>query len=439
MEFKSEIRHLSGTQKELLVEVPAELVQQEFDKAYARFGRSAEVAGFRRGKAPRSVIKQKFGQEVREYVARQLLPQVMTSALDQHGLQLAGDPKVNHLSLQEGQPLQLNVAVEVFPQFDVVNYKGLRLTKRVKAVSAADVDAELERLRQEHAELIPVEGRPSQLGDFVTVRLRVRSVEPPSSDPSEWPGEQVLEIQLGAADILPAFTDNLQGMQLGETKTFRVTYPASYEQSALAGKEVEYEATLEVLRQVEPPALDDELPRTLGEACETLAELRQVLAQRLQERYEREANEQLGLVALRQLLQAHVIEVPTTVLQRQWELRVKKLIRSALLNGIDPRSDEIDWKAISEREREQALEDVRSMLLLRRIAEQEALTVSDEEIDAEIKRIATQRGESAIRLKERLTKEGTLDSMKLELKNRKALDLVLQAATIEREVVDGER
>lgn len=438
MEFKSEIHHLSGTQKELSVEVPAELVQREFDKAYTHLSRSAEVAGFRPGRAPRSVIKQRFSQQVREYVTGQLLPRLVTHVLDHHGLQLAADPQINHLSVQEGQPLRLSITVEVFPQFDVVNYKGMRLTKRVKAVSAADVDAELERLREEHAELVPVEGRPSQLGDFVTLRLRIRSMQPPADSPEQL-DEQVLEIQLGAADVLPAFTENLQGMQIGETRTFRVAYPASDDYSALAGKEVEYEATLEAVRQMESLALDDDLPRTLGEPCDTLAEFRQVLAERLQERYEQEANERLGLAALQQLLRTHVIEVPPTLLQRQWELRMKKLIGSALMEGIDPRSDEIDWKAIGEHEREQALEDVRSMLLLRRIAEQEGLTVSDEEVDAEIKRIAAQRGQSAIQLKERLTKQGAISSMKLELKNRKALDLVLQAATIEREVVDGER
>jgi trigger factor len=138
------------------------------------------------------------------------------------------------------------------------------------------------------------------------------------------------------------------------------------------------------------------------------------------------------------LLQSHSIEVPETVVRRQLELRLRNLARSAIMQGVDPRSDEIDWKTIGQRERERATQDVQSMLLLQRIAEQESLAVSDEEIDAEIKRIASQQGESAVQLKGRLTKEGALDTMRLELKNRKALDFIVQAATVEREVVDGE-
>ncbi|MBI3949158.1 MAG: trigger factor [Acidobacteria bacterium] len=438
MDVQSEITHLSATQKELVIEAPAEVVRQEFDRTYAVLGRSVKVPGFRPGKVPPSVLKQKFQREARDTVASQLLPEAIRAALAEHRLHLVTDPKIHDLSLQEGQPLRFKATVEVLPHIDVTNYKGLRVTKKVEAVTEEEIDEALEDLCEQHAQLIPVEDRPAEVGDFATMTLSARVVSPTAGEGAKLMRDQVTEIEIGGEDVLKEFSENVKGLQVGETRTFRVTYAPDYHAPRLAGKEVEYQVRLDALRQKEFPKLDDEFPRTIGEDFETLADFRQELRRRLEKQHEEEAEEALNEVVLEQLLQAHPVEVPETLVRRRLESRLTNIARSLAMQGIDPDSSGLDWQAIAHGEREQAIRDVRVALILQQIAERESITVSNAEVDAEIARLAAQRRQSAIQLKGRLTKEGTLDSMKNEMRNRKVLELVVKAAAMEREVVDGE-
>jgi len=438
MDVKSEINHLSATRKELVIEAPAEMVQKEFDKTYAALSRSAKVAGFRPGKVPRSVIKQKFHREARDTVTGQLVPQAIRTALEKHHLQLISEPKIHDVSLQEGQPLKFKTTVEVLPQVDVTNYKGLRVRRTVKTVTEAEVDQALEQLRQQHGQLVPIDNRPTQLGDFATITLATGAAPPTAKeDPGSIKGE-VIEIEIGGQDVLPEFSQALTGMLVGETRQIRVAYPSNYHSAQLAGKEVEYEVTLEALRVKELPDLDDEFLKTIGEDYETLADFHQELKRRLQEAHEQEADEALKETVLQQLVEAHPFEVPESMVRHRLDTRIRNLAQAAMLQGIDPESKDIDWQAIAQREQEQAIRDVRAALILQHIAEQESLSVSPAELDAAITSLAAQRRESAIQLKGRLTKEGSLDSMKNEMRNRKALEWVVKAAVVEREVVDGD-
>jgi len=430
MDVKSEINHLSVTQKELVIEAPAEVVQEEFNKVYARLSRSVKVAGFRPGKVPRSVIKQKFYREARDTVASQLLPQTIRAALEPYHLDPIAEPKIYDLSLQEGQSLRFRTTVEVRPQIETIHYQGLRLTKTVKAATEAEVDAALERLRQQHSQLVPLDDRPAEVGDFATVTLWSRTV--PAA-----PG-QVIEIEIGGQDVLPAFSESLRGLPVGETRRFSVAYPSGYHSAELAGKQVEYEVKLEALRFKELPDLDDEFPITIGEDFETLADFRSELKRRLQALHEAEADEALRQTALQHLVDAHPFEVPESMVRHQLEQRLTQLAQAVAAQGIDPKSADIDWQALAHHERENASRDVRAALLLQEIAEREAIAVSNAELDAEINSLAAQRHESPIQLRGRLTKEGSLDSMKNELRHRKALEGVVRAAVVEREVVDGD-
>lgn len=430
MDVKSEINHLSATRKELVIEAPAAVVQEEFDKIYARLSRSVKVAGFRPGKVPRSVIKQKFYREARDTVASQLLPQTIRAALAPYHLDPIAEPKIYDLSLQEGQPLTFRTTVEVRPQIGTIHYQGLRLTKTVKAVTEADVEAALERLRQQHSQLVPIDDRPAEVGDFATVTLWSRTAPAATS--------QVIEIEIGSQEVLPAFSENLKGLSVGETRRFNVTYPSHYHAAELAGKQVEYDVRLEALRLKELPDLDDEFPITIGEDFETLADFRSELKRRLQASHEAEADEALLQTALQHLVDAHPFEVPESMVRQQLEQRLTQLAQAVAAQGIDPKSADIDWQALADHERENAIRDVRAALLLQEIAEREAIAVSTAELDAEINSLAAQRHESPIQLRGRLTKEGSLDSMKTELRHRKALAWVVGAAVVEREVVDGE-
>ncbi len=434
MDVQSEITHQSATRKELTIVVPAEVVQEHFEMAYREFGRHAKVAGFRPGKVPRSVLRQKFQREVREVVTERLLPRALRAAAEAHHLHIVSNLSLSEISVQEGHPLTFKATVEVLPEIDLGNYKGRRVTLRVKPVTEADIDEALNRLQQQHATLIPVEDRPAARGDYATVKLEARIVSPSDQTENALPKTEVVEIELGGEDTLPAFTEHLVGLRVGETCEFRVHHPPDAQPPEWAGKDVEYRATLEALRIKELLPLDDEFPRSIGEAFDTLAEFRQELKRRLERSREAEAQEELTEIVLEELVEEHPIEVPETLVKRRLQDRIRRVIASMLDEGVDPRSADIDWERISDQLREQAIKDVRASLILERIADLEHITVSTTELEAEIARLARRRGESVIQLKRRLTKEGSLDSIKNEIRNRKALELVVKATEVEREM-----
>jgi len=436
MEENQVINHLSDTKKELNIEAPVELVQQEFDKAYATLGRSAKVAGFRPGKAPRAIIKQKFQNEAREMVTEELVPRLIGEALREHGLNPIGNPTIDEFSLQEGQDLRIKATVEVLPSIEVAEYKGLSVKKRVASVTPKEIDEALEGLREQHGQLVPVEDRPAESSDIASVLV---SAKPVSSDEVPTTGlYHAVELEIDGEDVMPEFSENLKGMSLGETRSFRVTYPADYPSEEFAGKEFEYELKLQAIHRKEVPDLDDEFPKTIGEETATLADFRQELERRLEKEHEDRADEALNGTVLNRLVEAHAFEVPESFVQQRLEMRMRTMAQSMAARGINPQTADIDWDAVIRRQREISIRDVRGGLLLRRIADLESIDVSDTDVDQEIARLAPMMRESTTQLRGRLTKEGALDSMKNEIKNRKALELIVKAAAVEREVVDGE-
>jgi trigger factor len=433
MAIKVEVTDRSACQKDLVIEASEDVVQQAFNAAYQELSRYARVPGFRPGKVPSSVIKQRYRREAREAVRNQLLPRLLNQALKEHDLQLVSDPKVNELLLEEGRPLTLKTAIEVYPKIEGGAFKGLRVRKDVKPVTDEDVNRVIERLREQLVELIPVEDRAADIGDVATVRLSAQVVT--STDPKGAEQlalqDQMVDIELGGTDILPEFTENLKGMNVGETRVFHVAYPREYHEAELAGKDIKYTATLEALRIKQWPELDDEFVQTIGEDFETLAEYREEVRRRLQQAAEAEADEEVRQTLLQQLVDQHPFEVPSTLVEQRLERRLNNLIRAVAQQGIDPRSAELDWKAIVAGERENAVRDVRATLLLQTIAEQEGIQVTDTEVDGEISRLAASLRQSPIQLKSRLTKEGSLDTIKSEIRNRKALDVVVKTAEVE--------
>jgi trigger factor len=437
MTINVEVTDISSCQKDLVIEAPAEVVQDAFNTVYKELSRHAQIPGFRPGKAPLSILKQRYRREAQEEVTKRLLPQFIAQALQERDLRLVSEPKITEFRLEEGQPLRLKATVEVYPKIEVGTYTGLRVQKEVKMVTEADVDRLLERLRERHVELIPVEERAAALGDVATVKLSatvVSSAGAPETtlDASQ---EEMVDIELGGQEVLPEFTDTLTGTNLGETRVVEVAYPENYQASDLAGKRLRYTATLETLRVKQLPELDDEFVKTVGEEFETLAEYRQELKRRLQRAVEEEAEEGLREQVLQQLVDQHRFEPPPTLVRQQLERRLKNLIQSLAEHGADLRSDQIDWKAIAAEGRESVIRDVRAALILQTIAERESIQVTDTEVNAEIARLAAGLRQSPLELKSRLTKGGALDTIKSELRNRKALDVVVKAAAVEEKFI----
>ncbi|HWO01854.1 MAG TPA: trigger factor [Blastocatellia bacterium] len=434
--------------KKLRLEIPADTVRTETDKMAAKLARQVNVPGFRRGKVPSSVVKTRFRKELRDEVLSHLLPHSLGDAIREKELKVIGEPAVDDLKFGDDESIDVTFTVEVAPEFDLSNYQRLPLTKRVYGVRDEDVERTLDRLREGQAELVPVEDRGSQQGDLLTVNLN-GDVEPESEaaeagEKGATPSKQDLtikkqdtEIELGGKGVLSEFTDALIGTRPGDIRSFAVTYPGDYKPESYAGRKVNYTAEVTAVGFKELPDADDEFAQGIGEQFKTIEELRADIRSKLEHEGERRSDAELRSSLMEQLVDRNRFEVPDYIVEKQMDSRLNTFLRQLAGQGLDPRNLKVDWDDFRESQRERAEREVRGSFILDRIAEAEKIEVADTELDAEISQLAERSGAAADVLRARLTKEGSLDSIKEQVRNRKALDLVIASADTRIEEVEG--
>ncbi len=426
-----EVRDLSECRKELLIELPVEEVHQELEKVYGDLASRLMVPGFRPGRVPLSVVRQRFRREAHQELRRRLIPVLLAQALAAHRLRLAAEPEVSEFLISDVEPLRMRAQVEVFPHVEVRAYRGLRAVKRVRPVTDRDVEQFLARLQEAHAVLVPVEGRPAQVGDIVTVQVTADEVNEGGKVLRRLSEHEERTLELSPERVAEdPLAREIVGCSPGEAKSVLVAEGS--------GRRIRYTLLLSEVRRKEIPELDDEFAHTVSTRAETLDELRQHIRQELERRRAEEAEAELREQLLDQLVKEHPFEVPPTVVERMARERVHRFARALAQSGNAFASATLDWEEIVRRRREEAARDVRAMLLLDRIAEKEGIQVSEAELDAEIARWASRQQITPAELKGRLTKEGGLDTIRSEIRRRKALELVVASAEVETEEVPPE-
>jgi trigger factor len=479
--------------KQLQIEIPGEEVRAETDKVASQLARSVHVPGFRPGHAPKSVIKTRFRKELRDEVVSHLLPESLQKAITDKELKVIGEPAVDDLKFGDDESINVTITVSVKPEFELADYKGLPLTKRVYKIRDEDIDKEIEQLRDQNAEMVPVEERGAEAGDIATVTIVGRfepqateakaddaetatsseaaaegsegaegseekeaaeaaneataesddataeATSPEATEPQEIRQED-LDITIGGPNVLKEFTEALTGVQAGDERTFTVEYPAEYKPEQYAGRKVHYTASVTAVRRKELPEVNDEFAQSIGEdQFKSLDELRAKIREGMEHRGEHQTEEEIRNAALEALIERNTFDVPDFLLERQISSRFNQLLDQLFQSGIDPRQMQLDWAQIRAGQRERAERDVRGMFILDRIAEQEKIEVSEEDINHEIEDYAAHRGETVAAAKARLTKEEALDSIKEQVRHQKALDLVIASADLKTEEIEGLR
>ena len=426
--------------KQLRLEIPGETVRAETDKIAADLARKVSVPGFRPGHVPKSVVKTRFKKELRDEMLSHLLPHSLGDAIREKELKVIGEPSVEDLKFKDDESIDVIFNVEVAPEFTLSNYKELPLTKKVYKVRDEDVESTIDRLRQGHAELVPVEDRPSQPGDILTVNL-TGTVEPVENQKTEAPVEDIkqqdLEIELGAPGVLKEFTDALTGVQSGETRTFTVVYPPDYKPEKYAGRAVNYTAEVTAVRLKELPEIDDEFARSISDDFKTIDELRADIRSKLEKDAEQKSDAEFRSATMEKLVDRNRFDVPEYVVEKQIDSRMKAMFRQMSGQGMDPRLLKIDWTSVRDGQRERAEREVRGSFILDNIAQTEKIEVDEEELTSEIKEYADSIGQTEEALRARLTKENSLDSIREQVRHRKALDLVISSAEILIEEIEG--
>jgi trigger factor len=430
--MKTELKDISQTRKQIDVEIDADAVREVYDRVSDNYAKQASVPGFRPGHAPRAVVRTRFKDQIRTEVLRELLPDAVQQAVAEHKLDPLGEPELN-LENSEGldklgqQSIAFNVSVEVLPDITLGNYKGLAASRSTRPVKDEDVDRVIESLRENSATLEPVEDRGAQAGDTVTASFHGTFLAEPEAEPIK---VEDVDVVLGGEGVVQEITDQLTGTKPDDEKTFTVDYPADFSAKGLAGKQIEYTVKIGAVRIRELPELDDDWAQSLSEEIETVEQLRAKVRSDLENQVSNESDNKLRGALVRQLVDAHEFELPERLVEHQTEHRLESVVRDMIGQGIDPRNPELQWDKARESLKEQASYDLRSSLLLERIATEEKIEVSDQEIEDEINSIAEASRQSPDQVRAILTKQGGERSIAGRLRNRKALNLLVENASV---------
>lgn len=433
--MKTELVDVSPTRKEIKIEIDTALVRDAYDRVSDKYSKLANVPGFRKGHAPRSVVRSRYKGEIRGEVLQELVPEAINEAIQEHSLETIGEPEV-HLDNDEAlqkfgeEPISVHVKVEVLPRVELGEYKGVAVARRVRPVADEDIDRIIEGLRENSASLIPVEDRGAEPGDTVTVNFNGKFIDTPAEEDIN---VDDVDVVLGGDGVQQEFTDNLLDTKPDDEKQFQVDYPPDFTSKGLAGKRLAYTAKVSAVRRKELPDLDDEWAASLNEEFDSLATLRAKIREDLEARAGSEADHRLRSDLMRKLAALHPFEVPATLVEHQTSNRLETVVRDMIGRGIDPRQTELNWEGAREELRGQAEDDVRGSMLLERIAEEENLTVNNDEIEAEIQAIASASRQTKEQIRAALTKEGGDRSIASRLRNRKALDLLVENAKVSEE------
>jgi trigger factor len=438
--MKIEYIDVSDTQKNLLVEIPSTVVDAEIDKVSRDYSKAARIPGFRPGKVPAKVVRQRFRDQILHDVAHGLIPRAVDEALRERGVEPVDTPDIRDVVVEEGQPLKFTAAFETVPPIEPGEPSSLTVHRTHPVVTDEAVEQALAQLRERAARYDPVEGRGVETGDSVLLDL-VRTAAKPADAPliivpgeapppaqSESDKHDNVTVDIGAPANPPGFDEALAGLLPGEEKSFDVTYPDSYTVEELAGTTVRYDVHLKAIRRRVVPELDDEFAKDLGE-FESLETLRARVRADLEHEARHEAEREMRAELLRQLAARVEFDVPPALLAREVDRRVEEFVRRLIEQQIDPMRTNINWEEFRERQKEAAAEAVKSALVLDEVARREGLTVSDDEVEAEVARYAERTGRSAAAVRARLEKDGTVTRLYTGLRRDKTVTFLLAQAT----------
>jgi trigger factor len=410
--------------RELELEIPAEEVTKAMEKVAKEFARLANVPGFRKGKAPLTLIRKRFADDIKGEVLQSLVPEKLEKAVNERKLQPVSQPSVEKLDFNEGQPLKFTAVFEVLPQFDLGNYKDLTLEMPPMEATETDVNKALEEARERASTYTPVEGRALADGDYA--QLKLSGTPSDGSEPLQ--AESVL-CHIGAEETMAPFNENLRGANTGDHKAFDAEYPADYPDPKLAGKTYHYEVDVLGVKAKTLPELNDEFAKDVSDAT-TLEELKTKIRENQQHQLEHQVKDMKREKVLAELVKLHEFPVPQALVDHQMDVRLQRMVRTLAQQGVDPRAVNLDWVSLRKRQEDRAKDDVKAELIVDRIATAENIEVTDEEVQAELEHMASHSGESAEAIRASLTKDGTLDRIKSKLRSDKTLDWLAQNSQI---------
>ncbi|MEA2626630.1 MAG: trigger factor [Candidatus Binatota bacterium] len=421
------VEELNPTQRRIAIEVPAEDVTAELDRAFGRLRGEARIKGFRPGRVPRQLLERYYGDQVRADVLSHLIEHSYAQAIQESGIAPIAPPEIVPESLEIGKPLRYSATVEIQPPVEIQEWEGLPGKRLRRAVTDQDVEHALEQVRQSLAELRPVEDRDeARVGDYVAVDY-VASIDGREL-PQSRRENRLLEV--GAGAVSPELDRALDGMRVGERRSVDVPFPEDHPDAALAGKSASLDVTLRGIREKVVPPVDDDLAREHGD-CETLDDLRALLRRRMEESIAREAEEQLREELIGELISRNPFDVPRSFCDRQTEAVIDDILARSGTRREDLGADGTRLEEIRREVAPRAEHQVRAVLALDALGARLGIAVDDGEMEQRIEEMAGRAGENADKLRAAYRDAGARDALRARLAREHTLERLAAAAHVE--------
>jgi trigger factor len=418
----------TATHTTLEIEVSAEDVEKAFAAVTKSYVKRAAIPGFRKGKAPVSVVQKRFSDEIKGDVLEATVPDALAAAIEERKLAVLGRPHIDELKWDPPGPIRFEAKLDLKPPVDPGEYKGVPVEDQPIEPTDEEVSKVVERIREAHAEFHPVEGRPAAKGDFAVADIAGSFVEilAPGQNPRTFRDEKIT-LEVGHEDSMAEVNDALRGAAVGETRSFRKTFADDFPNDEFKGKTVDYQVTLAALKEKKLPALDDEFAGAVAEG-DTLATLREKVRTRLRHEKEADRKRKFRRVILDGLLSRREIPAPEVLVESETVAALRDYARYLAQSGVDPEKE--DWEKLQTEARPGAEKRVREYLLLDAIAQKEGIAITETELEAEFKRAAAQRGVEPAVLREQMAKAGGIESLRDEMRLSRAVDLLIDSAKV---------
>jgi trigger factor len=417
-----EIVEVSGCKRNLTAEVPTQEVEQEVDRIAREYARSAKVPGFRPGKVPLNIIRQRYGNDLLKEATQKIIERCWKDAIVEHKLAPLTEPALKEMDNKPGTPLKFTLSFEVLPDLEVKDYKGVQVTMPPSEVTDEEVNRAIENLRERHAQFVPVDG---EARDGLYLTLTVDGQFEGEEKPTR---EDDITMIVGHPQTNVDFSDNLRGARAGETRNFEVSYPADYHRKQFAGKKVRYTVLVKDVKEKQLAELNDDFAKDIG--SESLEALRNKVRDEMVTQAKQSAEKKAREAVLDSIVERQAIEIPECMVQDELEAHAHRIANNLAYQGIDVNQASIDWKKLFEEERPRAEQSVRRELFLDAIARQEGIEVTAAEVDSELEKIAEGTRKSAPALRAQLEKEERIHSFEQHLRQNKALDFIYRNANI---------
>lgn len=432
--------------KKLIIEIPRERIEEKIESLYGRIRDDAQIPGFRRGRAPQRLIEKRFGEDIRNDAKGQLLSEGYSQAIEDHDLDVLGEPDVkdvDEIELPESGPMKFEVEVEVSPDFELPDLTEIKVEKPSTEVSDDDVTAEIERFRERMGRMSPVEDEGAEIaeGDYVQVDAHLYAGHGVAEDAEPLHHQHDAYVLIHGEEqdfkghvmgiLVPDMGKRLTGRKAGETETIEMTGPSGHEDEQVKGQPITLQLKLKRIERLEPVPMEQVIEQLGVESeDEVRNRVREMLEQRAQQRAEAQMHEQ----AVDQLLEKIDLELPESLTSRQTEQALQRQRMEMLYQGTPPQDLEERMAELRSESEDRAKRDLKRFFILDRIAKDKDVEVDHSEINQRIAMQAMQSGRRPERVRQEMQERGELQELYLSVREHKTLETIIEAAQVEEKV-----